>query len=1633
MPWHSLAKSNKRPASEMASGILPGPVSHHKADPKFRKVGPVFSSQVDQPPVLNRLPGRARKPHEGYPQDPLVPQPPHPLREEEDFDNVTRQLLSDLLREVQKHASLLHTPLEEEDVRDELELWRIEARHSEGERGPVRFIYIDSEGRAHPTKALALTALYEILVPDMSPEAEDRISLLKSPSPPATLSYCNKSPPHRPLKVKVEGNDVPDTSLISGGSISRMNAFYSSRSNYQKVAPKVPLRLGQYVVQDFGKIDTIRPQYHNDTEIWPIGFRCLRVYYSEILQQHVSFQCDILDGGEHGPRFRVIMEFVRSHEPGTYEGRTPLKAWKPALERLAKLEREADERHAERKQKRLNAGRQESHSNKFDPEEQMLRRKIQRLYEEKDELKHALALERVELAAKIRETMPPQPAKRGKAAKQLPPTDFKSFFIPKVLKLIEGMPGAERCSAYEFMEQRGVVIEDDYIPIEPRKLDGGTISVARPEKKILAVPIKTDLERQEREREKEEKEKEKEKVAEEEAVRKRQRETEREAARQQKIMEKEEKRKAREAEKEERKQRMFEEKRRREKNKELEREITKIRKKMEADVHRRRMFTQGLLAAYVDREEAESRLSSDARLLVEDSELDNFEAPLPVMRGRREEHLNATQLAQIVQLWDFVYTFHDSLGLRRVPSLQLLKDVMLTVKKTHEGQLPTRREARYLEVLDLLGVRLVSVLLPDVIRSLGGYSSADEIELLPCNVMTWREITRWSLILAAYQAMNIDRGTQLLQVKQCGTGNNLDSVERKTVLLLKQRALRQRRGYQRSVDCITLRIPAPNPLIMKPSGWQAALEALRFFPETAKDLIDGELTVAIEAAGRSDQADIVGKLGEAKDEIASGSVKKGRDKAIKVLEDYQSQMVRAGAKRSSSISDSGPSKRAFGNSNPKTESADQGMYPVPSKLSTPGTSESVSPDEMKPGMPPRQFSAMSLESSTYSDSFVLGPRRQSLKSDTGTDVSSSRGHSRDSSPDGNGQRHKHLTSPEDGAKMDVDQPQIGGEKHERDDDDDSEAGSEAARVTMADFEDKSDTIKRCFAVLEALMNSDHAKGFLYLPDPIEVADYYTVVAHPIAMVDIARSLADGVYDDSVGMFAADVRRIFANCSVYNHEYSDYQMQADRLSVKFERLLLDWVLDPKAPPLDQCKDKLCNACHDACLVKVRRVECSRCDSCFHRQCLDLGEAPEGDGTWFCEACVREKGPANVDPYMELELVKAIPGVGTVRGEVEKVEYTSAGVIYQIRYPNFLEKVTREELENLVAAQPLDESGLPAEVLQSLHRPKEIDVRAESEAVGYAGWGLGNTWAGAPRPPRKLDPLFSLTAKRAAEEDPEIHSLQIAIRALEQRSFSLDDALICMSSLVNQVGYLGDLRSHMDRNEEELSKILNGEDNGGEINEPKVRKDVLESRPVVPQCHEEEELLKDLGGSKLLFSDDEDSFSEEEEFDTESSVNEEKGEKKAEDKVKGKVAGNGSGKGTRPTSSSDSSDGEEKDSDETSGKKSVKSEDDNEEEEDVWKETEETEDDEGGEDAKPEAEVKPAEEEDEEKRGERRKAEALEEVRHGEGGQEPVIETESDTKAELEAEFREEMIRRRKKSAQNFFIDITRDDVSPRKLF
>ncbi len=199
----------------------------------------------------------------------------------------------------------------------------------------------------------------------------------------------------------------------------------------------------------------------------------------------------------------------------------------------------------------------------------------------------------------------------------------------------------------------------------------------------------------------------------------------------------------------------------------------------------------------------------------------------------------------------------------------------------------------------------------------------------------------------------------------------------------------------------------------------------------------------------------------------------------------------------------------------------------------------------------------------------------------------------------------------------------------------ADAGSErVARVGRTPHATRSrksmdaNTVKRCEAVLAALMEKVDAKPFCVRVDPNEYPGYMNFVTEPMDLSIVAANSKSGKYR-TVAEFARHTRLVFENCLRFNHARSPICKVAHRLLAMFERLLQGWVMTAEPPEI--LDDGLCMVCATEDLKDhASMLLCDGCDAAYHMSCLSppLSTVPLVD--WFCPQCAEKRAPSDGEP-------------------------------------------------------------------------------------------------------------------------------------------------------------------------------------------------------------------------------------------------------------------------------------------------------------------------------------------------------------------------------------------------------------------
>ncbi len=468
-------------------------------------------------------------------------------------------------------------------------------------------------------------------------------------------------------------------------------------------------------------------------------------------------------------------------------------------------------------------------------------------------------------------------------------------------------------------------------------------------------------------------------------------------------------------------------------------------------------------------------------------------------------------------------------------------------------------------------------------------------------------------------------------------------------------------------------------------------------------------------------------------------------------------------------------------------------------------------------------------------------------------------------------------------------------------------------------EGTSDSTKRCCRLVLSLVLHPIGSHLIERVDPSSNTGYYEMVTCPLALRDIVDYLLDAVSretsstnvngegggrgagepgplklnhgvvhsnsNDLTTLIVVDVRHIFANALWFGGAGSRLWECATKLSFIFERLVFDWIVDPKAPSHDVLDDRLCQTCFsissaastaspsppplsspspissignspppplsaaapspaqgdlvvDTNDAAQQLLVCVRCEAKHHIKCAGVKRVPHGD--WFCSSCVCEKSLRDIDP-----LVGTIAYLKTPSNEEkERQKFIIKDVSWCVdEFAYSLQPVFPSSSRGSLSVCA-DNPGQSSYVLGSdLRSAFELDGEASAspspryigvDTPGYAGWGGGTVLPHSGRLPLGLNPLICCQASELDSTNPEFAAVGQAIAVLfsgESSSAQMGGkAWLAVLSALSQAS-VGGLSESLSRSlvERETSALANAKGSLKEYQSADTPQDVL-SLPV-----------------------------------------------------------------------------------------------------------------------------------------------------------------------------------------------------------
>eukprot|EP01084_Bolivina_argentea_P109529 195799_1 len=400
----------------------------------------------------------------------------------------------------------------------------------------------------------------------------------------------------------------------------------------------------------------------------------------------------------------------------------------------------------------------------------------------------------------------------------------------------------------------------------------------------------------------------------------------------------------------------------------------------------------------------------------------------------------------------------------------------------------------------------------------------------------------------------------------------------------------------------------------------------------------------------------------------------------------------------------------------------------------------------------------------------------------------------------------------------------------------------------------SDSTKRCCRLILSLVLHPLGSPLIERVDPSSNNGYYDMVTRPLALRDIADYLLNAVSretsssanangkqqgtgpllngdivvhsnssDDLTTTIVADVRHIFANALWFGGAGSRVWECATKLSFIFERLVFDWIVDPKAPSHNVLDDRLCQTCFcisssaasssspppptlssaassspspspnnvnptpppdaagagaqgdlviDANDTAQQLLVCVRCEAKHHIKCAGVKRMPHGD--WFCSNCISEKSLRDIDPLVgTIAYLKPNP---TSMNEEENEKFTIKGVSWSAdEFAYSLQPIFPSSSRGWLSSCPGNPRESMMYVLESDLRSSAFELDTEAiaspsprhlgiDTPGYSGWGGGMVLPHSGRLPLGLNPLICCQASELDSTNPEFAAVGQAMAVL-----------------------------------------------------------------------------------------------------------------------------------------------------------------------------------------------------------------------------------------------------------------------------
>ena len=541
----------------------------------------------------------------------------------------------------------------------------------------------------------------------------------------------------------------------------------------------------------------------------------------------------------------------------------------------------------------------------------------------------------------------------------------------------------------------------------------------------------------------------------------------------------------------------------------------------------------------------------------------------------------------ILEVWEYLNAFAKAFKIESIPSIdQLLAAVKVcdpTYRKleelglgfTHtldgmeaseflpdEKQMPSIEEAE--GILNEIGISLCGPLLKEYERIMGIDAVEAQIgqHRIPINSLTWKEIARVVLIETTSKLVGMNDMDIVGMIKGKGYATVPDAPDRKTIKLSRRRitfSYNIRNEVQESLykfeSGVCIRIPSPcNPVSipkMLTDFWDPILSLLQDISERNIWLVFKALKIAAAAVNVLDGSSKARRLKKSLQRfmracsLSLEDIDEPKKSLLSDLNAYGSSLERRNFAERVSIHNWPSSAFELW-----VKQVHEAVLYALSSHSAVGQGAGVVSGSHSPKL--SQGESATNGNGDYAEMEIVIESKSTFPVPAVPLTSA---------PSGSAHEDVSLSVPADDMQLQID---------------DDAADAEKLSVAM----------QRCYIVVRDLMNFSHSNMFINPVSSEVVTSYYKSVDQPISLSEIRRFLVDGGYEDSIYRFYMDVRFLIENAVCFNPEGTLIRASAQKLVTIFERLFLETVLAWDSPHLycDYCVT--CKSLEHASGCKVR---------------------------------------------------------------------------------------------------------------------------------------------------------------------------------------------------------------------------------------------------------------------------------------------------------------------------------------------------------------------------------------------------------------------------------------------------------------